>query len=132
MRWWNWEEFLEERSEVRDQRSEAISSPQSGEMSIEPAHTSSVSSSGSINILQRRNEDAGGTFALPKGTFEEFDRALKQLYGEYTFEFAAAESGVDARTIEEIAKLVATAGTRLSSHNWRSVTSGVRDRKSVV
>src|ERR1041384_4028293 len=131
-RWWNWEEFLEERSEVRDQRSEAISSPQSGEMSIEPAHTSSVSSSGSINILQRRNEDAGGASGLPKGTFEEFDRVLKQLYGEYTFEFAAAESGVDARTIEEIAKLVATAGTRLSSHNWRSVTSGVSHGWSVA
>ena len=29
------------------------------------------------------------------------------------------------KTIEEIAKLVATAGTRFSSHNWRSVSSGV-------
>ena len=38
--------------------------------------------------------------------------------------FAAAESGVDARTLEEIAKLVATAGTRLSTHNWRSASSG--------
>ena len=27
--------------------------------------------------------------------------------------------------IEEIAKLVATAGTRFSTHNWRSVASGV-------
>jgi anaerobic selenocysteine-containing dehydrogenase len=57
-------------------------------------------------------------------TFDHFDRALKQLYAEYTFDFAAQESGVNAKTLEEIAKLVSTAGTQLSSHNWRSVTSG--------
>src|SRR5688572_23362848 len=57
--------------------------------------------------------------------FADFEERLKQIYGEYTFEFAAAESGVEAKVIEEIAKLVATAGTRFSSHNWRSVTSGV-------
>jgi len=32
---------------------------------------------------------------------------------------------VEAKSIEEIAQLVASAGTRFSSHNWRSVTSGV-------
>ena len=40
--------------------------------------------------------------------------SLKQLYADYTFEFAANESGVDAKAIEEIAKLVSTAGTRFS------------------
>ena len=54
-----------------------------------------------------------------------FKDQLKKLYEMWTFEFAEKESGVDAKTIEEIAKLVATAGTRFSSHNWRSVTSGV-------
>ncbi len=81
-RWWNWEEYLDQRSEVGDQRSE-------------------------------------------KDSFKEFERILKKLYSDYTFEFAAKESGVDVKTIEEIAKVVATAGTRFSSHNWRSVTSGV-------
>src|SRR5258705_216704 len=57
--------------------------------------------------------------------FAEFEKRLKELYGEYTFNFAAEESGVDAKSIEAIAKVVATAGTQLSSHNWRSVTSGV-------
>jgi anaerobic selenocysteine-containing dehydrogenase len=57
-------------------------------------------------------------------TFESFEEALKQLYREYTLEFAAKESGVDARQIEEVARLVATAGTRFSSHNWRSAASG--------
>ena len=65
-------------------------------------------------------------------TFEEVQSILKHLYAEYTFEFAAEESGVDAKTIEEIAKVVATAGTRFSSHNWRSVTSGVSHGWSVA
>ena len=38
---------------------------------------------------------------------------------------AAKESGVEARQlIEEIASVVATAGTRFSSHNWRSAAAG--------
>src|SRR3954453_4197560 len=57
--------------------------------------------------------------------FADFEARLKQIYSEYTFEFAAEESGVEARVIEEIAKLVSSAGTRFSSHNWRSVASGV-------
>jgi len=58
-------------------------------------------------------------------SFEDFESALKALYGSYTFAYAAGESGVEARVLEEIAKLVATAGTRFSSHNWRSASSGV-------
>src|SRR5438067_2166560 len=61
-----------------------------------------------------------------------FKDYFKKLYEEWTFEFAEKESGVDAKTIEEIAKLVSTAGTKLSSHNWRSVTSGVSHGWSVA
>lgn len=57
-------------------------------------------------------------------TFENFEHILKTLYKDYTFAFAAQESGVDTRTIEEIADLVANAGTRLSTHTWRSATAG--------
>ncbi|HEX7174049.1 MAG TPA: molybdopterin-dependent oxidoreductase, partial [Pyrinomonadaceae bacterium] len=57
-------------------------------------------------------------------SFESFERVLRELYAEYTFEFAARESGVDAAVIEEIAGVVATAGTRLSTHNWRSAGAG--------
>src|SRR5205085_8663352 len=57
-------------------------------------------------------------------TFETFEMVLKNLYKSYTFEFAAHESGIDASAIEEIAKIVSTAGTRFSSHNWRSASSG--------
>jgi anaerobic selenocysteine-containing dehydrogenase len=57
-------------------------------------------------------------------TFAGFERALADLYAQYTFDFAAQESGVDAAAIEEVAKLVAKAGTRLSTHTWRSATAG--------
>ncbi len=57
-------------------------------------------------------------------TFEHFEQVLKELYRTYTFEFAAKESGVEARVIEEVAGAVATAGTRFSSHNWRSAAAG--------
>jgi len=56
--------------------------------------------------------------------FEAFEARLKALYAEYTFEFAARESGVDAAVIEQVAKIVATAGTRLSTHTWRSAAAG--------
>jgi len=57
-------------------------------------------------------------------TFEEFERVLHDLYASYTFAFAEAESGVAASTIEQIAEIVASAGTRLSTHTWRSATAG--------
>ncbi|HEV7860935.1 MAG TPA: molybdopterin-dependent oxidoreductase [Pyrinomonadaceae bacterium] len=57
-------------------------------------------------------------------SFENFERVLKELYSSYTFEFAAQESGVDQKSLEEIARVVSTAGTRFSSHNWRSAASG--------
>ena len=56
--------------------------------------------------------------------FEEFEAVLAQRYSPYTFEFAARESGVDAATIAQIAEVVAGAGTRLSTHTWRSATAG--------
>jgi anaerobic selenocysteine-containing dehydrogenase len=57
-------------------------------------------------------------------SFESFEEILKTLYAEYTFAYAARESGVDVRQIEEVATMVATAGQRFSSHNWRSAASG--------
>ena len=57
-------------------------------------------------------------------TFEAFDRILRDLYREYTFDFAARESGVAAETIAQVAELVAGAGSRLSTHTWRSAAAG--------
>ncbi len=57
-------------------------------------------------------------------TFDAFERKLEEMYARYTFVFAAAESGVEAERIEAVARLVAGAGTRLSTHNWRSAAAG--------
>jgi anaerobic selenocysteine-containing dehydrogenase len=57
-------------------------------------------------------------------TFENFIAALKEVYKEYTPEFAEKESGVSARVIIEVARQIGRAGTRFSSHNWRSAGSG--------
>ncbi len=56
--------------------------------------------------------------------FESFERMLEAEYEDYTFEFAAAESGIDAETLERVAETVSTAGTQLSTHNWRSAAAG--------
>jgi anaerobic selenocysteine-containing dehydrogenase len=57
-------------------------------------------------------------------TFETFEGHLASLYADYTAEYAERESGVDAATIAEIAEVVASAGTRLSTHTWRSAAAG--------
>ncbi|MFQ5679644.1 MAG: molybdopterin dinucleotide binding domain-containing protein [Gemmatimonadota bacterium] len=57
-------------------------------------------------------------------TFESFEEILRELYAGYTFDLAARESGVDAETLREVAETVASAGTRLSTHTWRSAASG--------
>src|SRR3990170_2959850 len=57
-------------------------------------------------------------------TFEAFEDALKGLYAGYTFELASRESGVEAAALEEVARVVATAGQRLSTHTWRSAAAG--------
>jgi len=57
-------------------------------------------------------------------TFERFEELLGGMYAAYTFAYAEKESGVAAADLEETARLVAGAGTRLSSHTWRSATTG--------
>ena len=57
-------------------------------------------------------------------TFPEFERILAELYGEFTFELAERESGVSAAVLREVAELVASAGTRLATHVWRSAAAG--------
>ncbi len=57
-------------------------------------------------------------------TFEVFIEALKDVYAEYTPEFAEQESGVPRDTIVEVAHRVGRAGSRFATHNWRSAGSG--------
>ena len=56
-------------------------------------------------------------------TFETFEEVLGSLYAEFSFEYAAQESGIDAATLAEMAEVVAQAGTRFSSHTWRSAVA---------
>ena len=56
--------------------------------------------------------------------FENFDKALKEIYAEFTPEFAEQESGVPAAQIIETAKIVADCQGRLAAHVWRSAASG--------
>jgi anaerobic selenocysteine-containing dehydrogenase len=57
-------------------------------------------------------------------TFEGFERVLAGLYADFTFEFAAAESGIPAQTLADVAEVVASAGSRFSCHSWRSAAAG--------
>ncbi|HEX7956259.1 MAG TPA: molybdopterin-dependent oxidoreductase, partial [Pyrinomonadaceae bacterium] len=57
-------------------------------------------------------------------SFDGFEDVLKSLYAGFTFEYAARESGVGARQLEEVARIVSAAGPRFSSHNWRSAAAG--------
>jgi len=65
-----------------------------------------------------------GDVIVEEELLEAFEEVLATLYTEYTPEYAAAESGVDAGVIREITELVAGAGTALSTHNWRSAAAG--------
>ena len=56
--------------------------------------------------------------------FETFLSVLKELYGKYTPEFAAQESGADPRTIVEVAREIGRAGSALSTHVWRNAAAG--------
>lgn len=56
-------------------------------------------------------------------TFETFEAKLKELYAEYTFDFAAKESGADAEQIRRIAEIVARCEGKLAAHTWRSSTA---------
>ncbi len=59
-------------------------------------------------------------------TFETFDRFLKTLYRDFTFEKAAEEAQVPVARLQEAAEIIARAGSRLAAHTWRSATMGNR------
>ena len=60
---------------------------------------------------------------LPE-TFDSFIDALKQLYGPFTPEYAAEETGVPAARIVEAARAIGLAGSRFSAHSWRAAAAG--------
>ena len=56
-------------------------------------------------------------------SFETVIEALKKHYACFTPEFAEKESGVKADVIVNIAREIASAGTRFASHLWRGSAS---------
>jgi anaerobic selenocysteine-containing dehydrogenase len=56
--------------------------------------------------------------------FESFIAALNDLYKTCTPEWAADETGVAAEQIVEAARAIGRAGSRFSTHNWRSAAAG--------
>ena len=61
---------------------------------------------------------------VENASFAQFEDALLDIYSEFTFEYAAAESGISAEVIAEIANVIAGAGTALAAHTWRSASAG--------
>jgi anaerobic selenocysteine-containing dehydrogenase len=57
-------------------------------------------------------------------TFETFVAVLKEVYAQYTPEFAAAESGADAATIVRVAREIGRAGHAFAAHVWRNAAAG--------
>jgi anaerobic selenocysteine-containing dehydrogenase len=56
--------------------------------------------------------------------FDLFDRVLKDLYAEFTFERAAEESQVPVERIRETAEYIAHCDGKLATHTWRSASIG--------
>ena len=57
-------------------------------------------------------------------TFELFERLLKDLYTDFSFERAAEESQVPIERIRETAEHVANCEGKLATHTWRSASIG--------
>jgi anaerobic selenocysteine-containing dehydrogenase len=73
-----------------------------------------------VNWEQFLNEEHPGR----ERSFDAYIRTLSDTYEQFTPEYAAAESGVDAAKIEKMGRKVGTAGDRFASHIWRSAASG--------
>jgi anaerobic selenocysteine-containing dehydrogenase len=56
-------------------------------------------------------------------TVEDFFSMLTNHYRRFTPQFAEAECGIPAKTIERVARLIAEAGSRFCSHTWRGAAS---------
>jgi anaerobic selenocysteine-containing dehydrogenase len=132
-RWWNWQEFLD--AEAAAGHVPAWSSGTPGEEGVPLApgrgpsapsefFDTSVGLSAPHGVGVHASAQTDVPDSAEEREFTRFEARLAEMYSPFTFEFAANEAGVDARTLREIADAVASAGTRLSTHNWRSAASG--------
>jgi anaerobic selenocysteine-containing dehydrogenase len=56
--------------------------------------------------------------------FETFIATLKEVYAQYTPEFATDESGADPATIVQVAREIGRAGHAFAAHIWRNAAAG--------
>ena len=57
-------------------------------------------------------------------TVETFIETLKEVYAEFTPEFAAKESGARAEAIVQVAREIGRAGHAFATHVWRNAAAG--------
>jgi anaerobic selenocysteine-containing dehydrogenase len=57
-------------------------------------------------------------------TFATFIDTLKEIYSQYTPEFAAQESGADPDVIVQVAREIGQAGHAFAAHVWRNAAAG--------
>src|SRR5581483_6747704 len=57
-------------------------------------------------------------------TFDNFIAELRSEYSRYTPQYAEAESGVPAATVEQVAREIAAARPAFASHIWRAAAAG--------
>ncbi|MEO0650574.1 MAG: molybdopterin-dependent oxidoreductase, partial [Planctomycetota bacterium] len=58
------------------------------------------------------------------GTYERFIEKLKQVYADFTPDYAVEECKVPPGTVEYLADQIAEAGSRFASHLWRNTAAG--------
>jgi anaerobic selenocysteine-containing dehydrogenase len=73
--------------------------------------------------LEVDTSDIAGDGSLSM-SFESFDKVLKALYSEFTFERAADEAQVPEDRIRATAEYVANCDGKLATHTWRSASIG--------
>ena len=57
-------------------------------------------------------------------TFENYIEKMKEVYAEFTPEFAADECRIPVEQVIEVGEIVAESGSALSAHVWRSASIG--------
>lgn len=76
-----------------------------------------------LELLQQR----GIIKQMPTGKeFEDFEKLLLDIYGDYTLEWAAAEARVPVSKLQKLYEYIVYAGDRITSFYWRSTAAGNR------
>ncbi|WP_456401085.1 molybdopterin-dependent oxidoreductase [Persephonella sp.] len=64
---------------------------------------------------------------IPEGeTFDDFISVLKDLYKDYTFEWASEETKIPIDRLEKLYQMILWAGDRITSYFWRAQAAGNR------